>query len=161
MPQTNNIAVSTGASLTYFILSFVTLALMFCTYEIVNYGQRSLMMYWRVISALYGLALIILGIILLIMELASMSDTCTTIWGTLSQNQKIFFKDNKSNLEAERSKNVSMMGAFAIVVGFFVIVSGVTQHLLYSESAIISKPPSTSRLPPSDKHEKMNFVYEY
>jgi hypothetical protein len=30
---------------------------------------------------------------------------------------------------------------------------------LYSESAIISKPPSTSRLPPSDVHEKVNFVY--
>ena len=73
----------------------------------------------------------------------------------------MFFKDNKSNLEAERSKNVSMMGAFAIVVGFFVIVSGVTQHFLYSESAIVSKPPSTSRLPPTDKHEKMTFIYAY
>ena len=52
-----------------------------------------------------------------------------------------------------------MMGAFAIVVGFFVIVSGVTQHFLYSESAVVSKPPSTSRLPPTDQHEKVNFVY--
>ena len=52
-----------------------------------------------------------------------------------------------------------MMGAFAIVVGFFVIVSGVAQHFLYSESAVVSKPPSTSRLPPTDQHEKMNFVY--
>ena len=117
------------------------------------------MMFWRFISALYGLALIILGIILLITELASMSDTCTTIWGKLSQNQKLFFSDNKSNLEAERSKNVSMMGAFAIVLGFFLIVSGITQHYLYSESAVVSKPPSTSRLPPSDQHEKMHFVY--
>ena len=52
-----------------------------------------------------------------------------------------------------------MMGAFAIVVGFFVMVSGVAQHFLYSESAVVSKPPSTSRLPPTELHEKVNFVY--
>ena len=56
---------------------------------------------------------------------------------------------------------MSMMGAFALVVGFFLIVSGVTQHLMYSESAIVSKPPSTSRMPPSDCHEKMSFIYAY
>jgi uncharacterized membrane protein len=84
------------------------------------------MMYWRFISILYGLALVILGIILMILEFASMSDTCSTIWGKLSQNQKLYYNDNKSNLEGERSKNVSMMGAFAIVIGVFVIVSGIT-----------------------------------
>ncbi len=52
-----------------------------------------------------------------------------------------------------------MMGAFGIVIGVFLIISGITQHYLYSESAIISKPPSTSRLPPTDKHESLNFVY--
>jgi hypothetical protein len=52
-----------------------------------------------------------------------------------------------------------MMGAFAIVVGFFVMVSGVAQHFLYSESAVVSKPPSTSSLPPTEQHEKVNFVY--
>lgn len=84
MPQTNNIAVSTGASITYFVLTFVTLALLFCTYEIVSYGQRQLMMFWRIISALYGLALIVLGIILLIIELASMVETCSEIWVKMS-----------------------------------------------------------------------------
>ena len=86
VPQTNNIAVSTGASITYFVLSFATLALLFCTYEIVNYGQRQLMMFLRVISILYGLALIVLGIILLAVELGSMAETCSTIWVKMSQN---------------------------------------------------------------------------
>ena len=84
VPQTNNIAVSTGASITYFVLSFVTLALLFCTYEIVNYGQRQLMMFLRIISMLYGLALIVLGIILLAIELGSMAETCSTIWVKMS-----------------------------------------------------------------------------
>ena len=75
---------STGASITYFVLSFATLALLFCTYEIVNYGQRQLMMFLRVISILYGLALIVLGIILLAVELGSMAETCSTIWVKMS-----------------------------------------------------------------------------
>ena len=86
VPQTNNIAVSTGASITYFVLSFVTLALLFCTYEIVNYGQRQLMMFWRIMSLLYGLALIVLGIVLLAIELGSMAETCSSIWVKMSQN---------------------------------------------------------------------------
>lgn len=86
MPQTNDIAISSGTSLTYFILSFVTLGLLYCTYEIVNYGYRSLLMWWRVVSIMYGLALLILGAILLGMELGSMTTTCAAVWAKISQN---------------------------------------------------------------------------
>jgi hypothetical protein len=71
VPQTNDIAIGSGASLTYFILSFVTLGLLFCSYEVVSYGYRSLLMWWRAISILYGIALLILGAILLGTELAN------------------------------------------------------------------------------------------
>jgi hypothetical protein len=159
VPQTNNIAISSGASLTYFILSFVTLGLLYCTYEIVNFGYRSLLMWWRLVSVLYGIALLILGAILLGTELGNMTTTCASVWAKMSQNQKMYFSNVVDNLEAERTKNVSMCGAFAIVVGLSIIVMGVTQHLLYSESAVKWKAPSTSRLPPQDQHEKVNFVY--
>ncbi len=86
MPQTNNIAISSGASLTYFILSFVTLGFLYCTYEIVNFGYRSLLMWWRLISILYGIALLILGAILLGMELGNMKTTCSQVWAKMSQN---------------------------------------------------------------------------
>ena len=44
------------------------------------------MMFLRIISILYGLALIVLGIILLAFELGSMAETCSTIWVKMSQN---------------------------------------------------------------------------
>ena len=86
MPQTNNIAISSEASLTYFILSFVTLGLLYCTYEIVNFGYRSLLMWWRLVSVLYGIALLILGAILLGTELGTMKITCSQVWAKMSQN---------------------------------------------------------------------------
>lgn len=98
-------------------------------------------------SVLYGIALLILGAILLGMELGNMKTTCASVWAKMSQNQKMYFSNVVDNLEAERTKNVSMCGAFAIVVGLSIIVMGVTQHLLYSESAVKWKAPSSSRLP--------------
>ena len=71
----------------------------------------------------------------------------------------MYFSNVVDNLEAERAKNVSMCGSFAIVVGLSIIAMGVTQHLLFSESAVKWKAPSSSRLPPQDQHEKVNFVY--
>ena len=52
-----------------------------------------------------------------------------------------------------------MMGSFAIIIGVFLIISGGTQYQLFSVSAIVWKPPSTSRLPQSEKHEKVYFSY--
>ena len=86
MPQTNNIAISASASLVYFILSFVTLFILFLQYEFVNFGDRPVLLWWRFFSALYGLALLVLGCILLGMELANMEATCENKWQQLSLN---------------------------------------------------------------------------
>jgi hypothetical protein len=111
------------------------------------------------IALLYGIALVILGSILLGVELGGISDTCNKLWITMSTNQKAYFSNNVDNLISERSKNVSMCGSFALIIGACMIASGVTQHLLYRESEVKWKPPSTSRLPPTDFHEKVEFVY--
>jgi hypothetical protein len=44
----------------------------------------------------------------------------------MSQNQKMYFLNKVENLRAERSMNVSMCGGFAIIVGLFLMVGGVT-----------------------------------
>jgi len=116
-------------------------------------------MFQRVIAGLYGVALIVLGAILLGMEMSAMDQTCQGVWAKLSSNQKSYFSNNYDALVQERTKNVSMCGAFAIIVGFFMFASGVTQHMLFSESAVRWKPPQTSRLPQHERHEKMDFVY--
>lgn len=116
-------------------------------------------MYWRIISAIYGFTLGILGAILLGIELGSLDDTCTTVWSKMSSNQKLYFDNSFDNLKSERSKNVLMCGFFSISVGVMVIISAVTQQLLFSEGALRWKAPSTSRLPTRDIHEKVDFVW--
>jgi len=43
-------------------------------------------MWWRLVSILYGIALLILGAILLGTELGSMQTTCASVWAKMSQN---------------------------------------------------------------------------
>lgn len=118
--------ISSGASITYFILSFVTLGLLFCQYEIVNYGYRAVLVWWRFISIAYGFALMILGAILLGSELGQIDSVCDDVWAKMSNNQRTFFDSNIANLKQERSKNVALCGVFAIIVGAFILISGVT-----------------------------------
>lgn len=88
-----------------------------------------------------------------------MEATCDSVWAKMSSNQKAFFDNHVSQLRSERSKNVSMMGAFAIIVGFFMLISAGTQYMLYRESAQRWRPPLTSRLPQLENHEPVDFVY--
>ena len=102
MPQTNGIAVSVGASLAYFILTFVTLFLLFIQYEIVHFGYRMALAYWRFFSGLYGFLILLLGIIELGIEFSQITIITEDVWATLSSNQKLYFDNSISNLESER-----------------------------------------------------------
>ncbi|TNV78195.1 hypothetical protein FGO68_gene8390 [Halteria grandinella] len=159
VPQTNNIAISSGASLTYFILSFVTLGFLYCQYEIVTYGYRSVLVWWRLISLLYGLALVILGAILLGSELGSIETVCGEVWAKMSSNQKAYFNNTIDDLKSERSKNVALMGVFALILGAAICLSAGTQHMLYGEGARKWKAPMTSRVPQFERHQGVDFVW--
>ena len=76
MPQTNNISVSSSASIVYFLLTFVTLLVLAIQYEIVNFSLRSTLIWWRVFSGLYGLAILVLGCVELGIEISGMQNTC-------------------------------------------------------------------------------------
>jgi hypothetical protein len=65
VPQINGIAIPVGASITYFVLSLVTLIFLYLQYEVVNYGYRNGLFCWRIFAPLYGLLLIALGIAVL------------------------------------------------------------------------------------------------
>jgi len=66
----------TGASITYFILTFVTLFILYLQYEIINFGYRDVLMWWRLISGVYGIILLALGIAVLIVEMSQIEDIC-------------------------------------------------------------------------------------
>jgi hypothetical protein len=142
------------------VLSFVTLGFLFCQYEIVTYGYRSLLMWWRFVAFLYGAGLIVLGVIIFAVEMGKLDSACETVWAKMSANQKLFFGNSIDQLKAERSKNAGLCGAFAIIVGGMTLLSGLAQHVLYTESAERWRAPITSRLPSSEKHEKVSFVFE-
>ena len=78
----------------------------------------------------------------------------------MSANQQAFFGNSLDNLKSERSKNAGLCGAFAIIIGGFIILSGVSQQVLYSEAESKWRAPNTSRLPISEHHEKVEFIYE-
>ncbi|CDW77782.1 UNKNOWN [Stylonychia lemnae] len=161
VPQTNGIAVSAGASIAYFILTFITLFVLYLQYEIVNFGYRNALIFWRFTSPLYGLIIVVLGIVELGVEFSNMDATCATVWKRLSSNQKLYFENSQDNLVSERSRNAAMIGAFALIIGILIIIQGYPLHELFSQSAIKWKPPMISRLPELEQHETVNFEYNH
>ena len=80
----------------------------------------------------------------------------------MTSNQKLYFQYNLDNLVSERTKNASMIGAFAIVIGFLIIVQVLSLHYLAMASALSQgskRKNLTSRMPVVEHHEQMNFVY--
>jgi len=59
---------------------------MYLQYEIVNFGYRNALIYWRFTSPLYGLIILVLGIIELGAEFTNMDDTASSVWKRLSSN---------------------------------------------------------------------------
>ena len=133
---------------------------LYCQYEIVNYGYRPLMMWWRFATLLYGGVLVALGVIIFAVEMGRLGSTTQEAWDAMSANQQAFFSNSMDNLKAERAKNAGLCGAFAIIIGGFVILSGISQTVLYSETEVKWRAPNTSRLPIPEVHEKVEFVYE-
>jgi hypothetical protein len=140
----------------------VTLLVLAIQYEIVNFSLRSTLIWWRVFSGLYGLAILVLGCIELGLEISGMQSTCQAAWDRMTSNQKLYFQYNVDNLVSERTKNASMIGAFAIVIGFLIIVQVLSLHYLAMASALSQgskRKNLTSRMPVVEHHEQMNFVY--
>lgn len=78
----------------------MTLGLLYCQYEIVHFGYRPLLAWQRVVAILYGIALIVLGAILLGKEMGNIGLTCDAVWATMSSNQRAFFSNQVTNLRA-------------------------------------------------------------
>jgi len=109
---------------------------------------------------LYGSVLVALGIIIFAVEMGRLGSTTQEAWDAMSANQQSFFSNSMDNLKAERAKNAGLCGAFAIIIGGFVILSGISQSVLYSETEVKWRAPNTSRLPIPEQHEKVEFIYE-
>ena len=91
VPITNNILISSGISVTFFVMSLVTLIFHFICHEAASY--MVLKHHWW-IMILYGAAILALGISCLVVGNKDSGDQSTQIWNNvLSENQKEFFNN--------------------------------------------------------------------
>jgi hypothetical protein len=81
VPMTNGKLMSAGSSITYFVMSLVTLLFLYACHEIASY---MILQYHFVITLLYSLVIIALGITCLIVDLISASDDVNTFWQLMS-----------------------------------------------------------------------------
>ena len=85
MPSTNGILLSAGSSVTYFFFSLVSLVACLGHYQTVEFGIRSVLLYSRVCTLLYGILLVTLGLVTFIVELSGLSGAVETSWAGMSQ----------------------------------------------------------------------------
>lgn len=125
-----------------------------------NYGYKSSVACWRVFAAIYGLIILVLGILVLAIDISKSRDKAAASWMTMSNNQKQYFNYDVGQLQRERKKNDALVGAFAIAIGLITIVSAFPLHMLYTEMALKWKPAMSSRLPEFEPHEQVDFVFK-
>lgn len=119
VPMTNGILMSKGSSITYFVMSLVTLFYLYACHEAASY---MLLKYHFAFTLLYGLIVLALGIVCFIVDYGGASQDSITIWGTMSNNQQAFFDNSQSNLTAERQTITLYAGLFGIVIGVLILI---------------------------------------
>lgn len=119
VPMTNGILMSQGSSITYFIMSLVTLLYLYACHEAASY---MLLKYHFAFTLLYGLVVLTLGILCFIFDYGGASQDSKAIWGTMSNNQQAFFDNKQDNLIAERQNNTFLASLFGTILGLLIII---------------------------------------
>jgi hypothetical protein len=96
VPMTNGILMDAGSSLTYFIMSLITIIFLYANHEAVSYMVLD---YWNLVTLLYGLIILGLGITCLVRDLTNIAEKSLTIWEGLSTFEKDFFSNSSMELK--------------------------------------------------------------
>ena len=89
VPMTNDILMSSGSSVTYFVMSLITLIFLFACHECASY---MVLQYHFCIVLFYGLLILSLGISCLSVDLVKAPEAAKEIWNNvLSANQQEYF----------------------------------------------------------------------
>ena len=84
--------------MTFFALTIFNLLALFFFRQIVAYGMASMIKWMRIIGIIYGLTVIVLGILCIVLEGANSEEIGNSVWAALSTNQKDFFENDVANL---------------------------------------------------------------
>ena len=80
----NGILLGSGISIAYFILSLISLLLLFGVYETVFYGIKSVLYWTKIACLIYGFAIAILGILIFVIGAADISQEVPVSWSAMS-----------------------------------------------------------------------------
>lgn len=148
---------ATSISICYLVFSIVDLLLLFLFYEIVLYTLKDFLNVNRVIALLWGIALVVLGILAIIIEIPLAKRNSESVWKVMSTNQKNFFSNEVGELRKTRALNSMYIGVFTIVIGALFIGISVTLFKLDRDLKQSIVFPSRSSLPVIEPHEKVFF----
>ena len=94
MPQTNGILLGAGTSVAYFVLSLLSLLGLASSYFAVSDGLKHLVWWAALSKLLYGILLLLLGIIVLALESSQLAENVSSSWKAMSEYQKMFFDND-------------------------------------------------------------------
>jgi hypothetical protein len=80
VPMTDGILMNTATSVTYFVMSLVSLVFLYANHEAVSY----MVLGFYGVALLYGLIILALGMVCLSVDLSNIQATSAIIWPTLS-----------------------------------------------------------------------------
>jgi ABC-type nickel/cobalt efflux system permease component RcnA len=99
VPLSNGILLSTTTSITYFVMSIVTLFFLYGCHEATSY---MLLKYTPQIIVFYGAVLLAMGIVCLIIDVGGAQIAVDAKWKVMSVFQKDYFDGKKNKLLIER-----------------------------------------------------------
>lgn len=121
-PMTDDVEIDSWISILFFILTLTNLFFSAINYNLITNGLRSILNAWRFIILLYGLAVFIIGIVILADGLQNTDANSKTKWATLSSNQQDYFR-SLSDFKATRKLLIELFGSFIMVIGFLQLAS--------------------------------------
>lgn len=141
-----------GISLSYFVLSLLSLIGLYGALQSVSYGLKSIIYWTRISLLVYGLILCVLALLVFVLEIPRLPDNVTLSWAAMSQYQKDFFNNDKALLQAARQLNSLLVGIFTVVIGVLFIILGALSFKLHAEIGVrmVFDKKQSSRLPVMD-----------
>ena len=134
VPLTNDILMSNASSITYFVMSIITLFFLYGCHEAASY---MLLMYHPIITSLYGTLLLVLGIVCTAVDVGGANAAAKTKWETMSPNEQAFFGNDVKKLQTVREENTLYAGLFGISLGVLILVQAGLVFMLKKAKAEI------------------------
>lgn len=158
VPQTSGIQVAKSVSICYLVFSIAELLLLLMFYEIVLYTLKGFLKVNRFIAFAWGIAMIVLGILVITIEIPLAKRNAESIWKAMSTNQRDYFENDSGKLAKTRGLNSMYIGIFTIVKGCLFLGVGACLFLLDRDLEQRLEWPITATLPAIEKHEQFHFI---